>query len=440
MRPRLFAVLLALGLFIRLATLPLPGHEDVIVWKLWSYAATTDLTGMYGVGGTPTTRGVVSWGEHGGTVEYPPVFLYEYAVVGWLYRAVYPSFPDTSLLLVAVKAPILIANALLAWLLFVVVRRESGRVASAQWAALAYWLNPATISGGEMLGYVDPLFTLPTMAALAMAWHRRPWLAGVLAGIAVATKPQALFVGPAMALVLFQSGGVTNIARTGVAFSATLAVAVLPFALRGALANMWLAFGVFLERRDTMSAFAANLGWLTNWWLRASMGVPEMGWRAFLLVVPRPLAISRFVELGYPDPRPFCTVAVAAATFWSLWVARHARSLAVAAAVGAFTVHANFILNVGMHEHLMLLEVPLLILAGALEARLRPLALVVSAIVTLNINLVYGISRGWGYAIPREITGVDVSVALAVVNVCVFVWFAAVFARLCRRPVSPAIA
>src|SRR4249920_2800426 len=93
-RSRLFYAALAAGLLVRLATIPLPGNDDVIVWKLWSYAGTNDLTGMYGVGGTPTTRGVVAWGEHSGTVEYPPVFLYEYAIVGHAYRALFPDYPD----------------------------------------------------------------------------------------------------------------------------------------------------------------------------------------------------------------------------------------------------------------------------------------------------------------------------------------------------------
>lgn len=425
MRARLFAVLVGLGLLLRVATLPLPGNDDVIVWKLWSYAATNDLTGMYGVGGTPTTRGLVTWGEHTGTVEYPPVFLYEYAAVGYAYRALLPDFPDTLALLVAVKLPILIANAGLAWLLFASARRASGRDELGRWAALAYWLNPATMFGGEMLGYVDVLFTLPAVGALVLAWRGRRWSAGALAGLAIATKPQALLVGPAMALVLWQAAGPVAILEVGAACLAVLAAAILPYYVRGAMANMLLAFGVFYERRDTMSAFAANLGWIVNWALRSSMGVPELGWRAYLQVVPRPLAITRFRELGYPDPRPICAAAVAAVTLWATWTASRMRTLAMSAALGAFTVHAFFVLNVGAHENHQLLEIPLLVLAAALLPAFRPLLAAVSGIVTLNINFYYGISLGWGWAIPRQITGIDVSVALAFANVAALGWFAA---------------
>ena len=133
--PRRFGAALALGLLIRTATLLLPGHDDVITWKIWSYAASHDVTAMYGIGGTPPTRGIVTWGDHRSTVDYPPFFLYEYAIVGRLYGALFPTYPDTLALLVAIKLPVLIASMGLTALLFVVVRRVSTRDEPAQWAA-----------------------------------------------------------------------------------------------------------------------------------------------------------------------------------------------------------------------------------------------------------------------------------------------------------------
>jgi Glycosyltransferase family 87 len=429
-RSRLCAAAVWFGLLVRVATLPLPGHDDVITWKIWSYAATENLTGMYGVGGTPPERGIVRWGERWSTVDYPPFFLYEYGLVGRVFKAIFPDYPDGLRLLVAIKLPVLLANAALAWLLFATVRRVTERDDAAWWAALAYWLNPATMFGGEMLGYVDPLLTLPAMCGLVLAWTGRRLWAGVLIAIAVATKPQAVLIGPAFALLLWQTAGVSGIVGAGAAFMATLAAVALPFAMRGAMGNMWLAFGSFVERRDTMSAFAANVGWLINWALRSSMGVPELGWRAYLQVVPRPLAISRFEELGYPNPRPFCAVIIAGVVAWAMWMVHRTKDLAAIAALGAFTVHAFFVLNVGMHESHQLFEIPLLVLAAALRPGLRPLLVAVSAIVTLNINFYYGISLGWGWAIPRQITGIDVSVVLAFLNVATLAWFATQLTRL----------
>jgi hypothetical protein len=340
-----------------------------------------------------------------------------------------PDYPDGVALLVAIKLPILFANAGLTWLLFTAVRRWSGRLEPARWAALAYWLNPATLFGGEMLGYVDPLFTLPAVGGLILARYRRYWWSGVLVAVALGTKPQGILIGPAFALALWQAGGAPAIAAAGAAFAGTLALIVLPFYVRGAVDNMLLAFGAFYQRRDTMSAYAANIGWIVNWALRSTMGFHEIGWRAYLAIVPRPLAISRFIELGYPNPRPICATVVAAATVWAVWVTRRANELAIVAALGAFTVHAFFVLNVGVHESHQLFEIPLLILAAALRPRLRPLLVAVSAIVTLNINYYYGIGLGWGWAVPRAITGVDLSVVLAIANVAALAWFAPTLAR-----------
>ena len=71
-------------------------------------------------------------------------------------------------------------------------------------------------------------------------------------------------------------------------------------------------------------------------------------------------------------------------------------------------------------------------LAAALRPALRKLAYVVSAIVTLNINYYYGIGLGLGWAIPRQITVMDVSVVLAMANVIVLGWFAAMLAETNR--------
>src|SRR3954468_18585899 len=135
---RRFAAALVLGLVIRAATLVLPGHEDVALWKVWSYAAAHDVLGMYGVGGSPPTRGVVAFRENTATVDYPPFFLYEYAIVGRIFGALFPTYPNNLALHIAVKLPALLANMALTAVFFLVARRVSGRPEPGRWAALAY--------------------------------------------------------------------------------------------------------------------------------------------------------------------------------------------------------------------------------------------------------------------------------------------------------------
>ena len=214
---------------------------------------------------------------------------------------------------------------------------------------------------------MEPLFTLPAVAGLIAAYLGRAWSGGALVAAAVLTKPQGMLVGPAFALVLWQTGGLASIARAGTALVGTVLLAVLPFAARGALANMWLAFGSFYERRDTMSAFAANIG---DYQLGAAELVePQRGWAAFL-VGAGPLAISRFRELGYPNPRPIGTTLVLVTVGWACgsrgtqgpFPARHARCV----------YRAPSSCSTSARTKITSCSVPLLVLAAALRRRFRP--------------------------------------------------------------------
>jgi hypothetical protein len=60
---------------------------------------------------------------------------------------------------------------------------------------------------------------------------------------------------------------------------------------------------------------------------------------------------------------------------------------------------------------------------AALRTRFRPLLAAVRVIVTLNINYVYGAGLGMVWNVPRMITGIDLSVLLAFVDIGVLVWF-----------------
>ena len=101
---------LLLGLFVRIAALPLPGTEDVGTWKIWAFGASRNVTHVYGVGGDPPVRGVVKWQTLETTVDYPPAALYELGLVGLAYRRIDPAFADTPALTVAIKLPGLICG------------------------------------------------------------------------------------------------------------------------------------------------------------------------------------------------------------------------------------------------------------------------------------------------------------------------------------------
>ncbi len=425
-----FAAALIFGLLVRLTALPLPGTEDVTTWKIWAFGASRHVTHMYGVGGTPPVRGVVNWGSLETTVDYPPAALYVLALVGLAYRQMDPAFADSPALTAAVKIPGLLCGIGLTLLLAWTTRRITGSARAGRWAALAYWLNPATVINGEVLGYLDPLMMLPGIGAFVLLHLGAAESAGLALSTAILMKPQGILLVPAFALAAWHTGGARAMLRAAAAGILATVALMLPFAAIGALPNMWLAFGSFYARRNILSGYAANVWWIANYALRAYYQIPRLGFpHAFFVEVRRIMAVSTFQEVGLPNPRPFASAAVAATAGWGLWRLRHSSDLAAHLLAAAFVVHAFFVLGVGVHEHHMMLAVPLLALAAALRRSLRPVFYVVSAIVALNMNLFYGIGMGIGYSIPRLLLGLDLTVILSVANIAALIWHARIVSR-----------
>jgi hypothetical protein len=434
---RRFRVLFIAGLLVRLVALPSEGTEDVLVWKTWSYGALNQgVSRLYGVGGQPPERGLVRWGDRVTTVDYPPIALYELAAIGAVYRLFSPSFENSRWLNVAVKLPGLLAEIVLSWLLLVVIARRYGRPAGL-WAAAAFWVNPAMILAGSMLGYLDALMALPALGSIAAAALNAPVVAGALLAIACLTKLQAIFILPVVALALWNAGrprGAKAIGAGAVSAAAVCGVALLPYVLAGASRNVLQGVSSLL-RHDMLSADAANLWWVITYVMRASYAAGELGaWAAWTMTM-RILGMSTIVKLGYPNPRPIATLSILAATAWALWRARRATDLALLSAACAFIVHAYFLLGVAVHENHLYLAVPLLALAAAARPRLRPILFGVSAVFALNLYLFFGLGRGLPLP-PRHLTIVDTTVILAVLNCALFVWHARAFSRECSEPAA----
>jgi hypothetical protein len=84
-----------------------------------------------------------------------------------------------------------------------------------------------------------------------------------------------------------------------------------------------------------------------------------------------------------------------------------------------------------VHENHLFAAVPLLVLASAGRRAFLPIGVAVSLIVALNLNLFYGFGDGIGYALPRGLMVIDLTVIVALVNCFVLLWHAAVLKRQC---------
>jgi hypothetical protein len=437
-----FAALIIAGALIRAVALPGSGTGDLTVWKVWSYNAARHGVGdMYGVGGVPLERRELTYAGASATVDYPPLALLELGVAGhayWLWS--HHRFPNATPLNAFVKLPTVAAEVGLIVLLFGLVRRNAG-VGAARLAAAAYWLNPAALFDASILGYLDAPYVLPAMAALAAAVAGWPAIAGALIAASVLTKAQGVFIAPAVALALWTSGARDmRIKRLLSAAGGAGAAAVLilaPVIAAGGWRNMLQALGR-LAQHDMLSANAANLWWVIGYLLRVRYSIHDLGaWAAFTAPA-RILGIQRVIEIGYPDPRTIGIVLTVAAAAWALWRAyQFASDLWLIAGVAAFIVHAYATLSAQVHENHLFAAVPLLVLASAGRRAFAPIAVGVSAVVALNLNLFYGCGDGIGYALPRGITVIDLTVILAIVNCFLLSWHAAVLKRQCSMADVP---
>ena len=260
-------------------------------------------------------------------------------------------------------------------------------------------------------------------------------MAGGLFALAVLTKSQAIVALPALVLAVWNGGTRTQsfvrLARAAGGALAASIVVLAPVVVVGAWWNMVGALQS-ITRHDMLSANAPNLWWIVGYLLRAWYSTHDLGvWVAYTTPT-KILAISRTVELGYPNPRLVGTVLAVTAMLWGLWVARRARGPLLACGVGAFMVHAYATLSAQVHENHLFAAIPLLVVAAAGHRRLRPVLWTLSAVFALNLNAFYGISEYIdGYAVPRTLTVVDLTVWLAAINCAALVWHGTVLGREC---------
>jgi hypothetical protein len=414
---------LILGAVVRAIALPLPGTEDVSAFKIWTVNATHDPTSVYGVGGSPPTLRVLHWREWENIANYPPLIFDELGAAGRLYRVYSPDFADSELFTVTIKLTPLLAE--LVWVAVFLTwgRRRFGPDVAAT-VVLVYWLNPAVIMDGAVLGYLDLPMAVPTTLSLIAVFADAPGLAGGLIAAAILTKPQAIFVAPIIAAALFARRTPPierSLARFASVGAVTAAVILAPVVIRGAWWNMWAAVRR-LAMYDMVSAQAANVWWLFTYVLRVMDVWREWGLANAIMQRLRILALTRVIALGYPNPRLVALILVSSAIIAAGWRVWRVPSLAVAAALTGWTAWASALFAAQAHENHFFLAVSLFSLAAGLDRRFRAVCWTVSLIAAINVYL-FG---GFGLTYPpidRSVTFIDASVLLAVVNVGAFFWF-----------------
>lgn len=433
-----FAVALAAGVVIRMAALPLPGAGDVDPWKVWSYHAVTDgVTKLYGTGSPPAYTDF-TFHDKIAPVNYPPLALYELAVVGRAYAlATGGRFPDTVALTVALKLLPVVFEAGIVVLLFVAIRSTAG-AARARWAVVSFWLNPAALASASVGGYLDTLIAVPALAAVAAAAAGRPVAAGALVAGAALTKPQGALVLPAVLLAVWnrsdaQSGARwKSLAATSAGGLAVSAIILAPVAAAGAWPNMVFMLKTMGDDRS-LSMSAYNFWWLAGHAM--TTGYASMRGVSLWTALTSPVvyvSFDRAAAHGLPYLRTAGTALAAIGIGWALWIGRRVSDLPLVSAVAAFSVCSYALLATRVHENHVFVAIPLLVVAAAGRKRFTPILCAVSAWFTLNV-VFYGITDDGRFSIPRSLTVVDTTLLVALLGCLSLFWFARVLYAECVR-------
>ncbi len=123
------------------------------------------------------------------TIGYPPPWP---LLTGLVYRLVYAPLASLRLYNLALKAPIIAGNVLLAGLAARVLEEQGAGADRARAARLCLLFNPFLLYTSSAWGQFDTLVALCSLSALGLLARRRTLAAGLLLALAVSAKPTAL--------------------------------------------------------------------------------------------------------------------------------------------------------------------------------------------------------------------------------------------------------
>ena len=372
---------LVIGAALRAAALPLPGTIDVTSWKIWSFAGSTDPAGMYGVGGTPPQRRVLKWSGGATTVDYPPLALYELAIVGRVYLGHRPA-------LSRLTGPHRARQS--AWH----PCRNLLRRRAADVGAPPLW-GGGGVGGAGVLDQprrhhercrpgISRRADGRAGGARAACGVRAP--AGCGGRVRRVRGPHE---GSGDIRAAVDRGRTVSSARIEPRRGACRSLGRVDRGARAAACRAPRRVGEHAAGRrpargaDMLSGNNLNAWWIVTWIVRA-LDSPELGWIGALTAPVRILRITDFLRL-YPDPRPLGTALVGASILWACWRSRRAASLGHTALLGGWCVYAYTMLATRVHENHLYLAVPFLIVAGGMDRTLRPLAWAVSVMAAINL-------------------------------------------------------
>jgi Gpi18-like mannosyltransferase len=418
---RLTIAILLLALVIQLALLAPRFDEGPNIWtyKNWMwYTNTVSLEKLY----------LEPWALP--QPVYPPVSLYIFHIIGWIYQCMVspippPSVEPTPLLSFLMRLPGVICNVLLALTVFLYIQRWKGP----RWAHLAMVLfafNPAVILHTTRWGQIDSVHSLLVVASVICATAAKPELSWMLISLATAAKPQALVFLPVILLLTWKESGRRGLLRGMLAAASTTVIVMSPFICSGTW-NEAMGYFASLPQHSVFATDtthnAHNLWWLIG--LGKSVPASNPAWSLSLPIVG-PLS---YEVVGF--------LLFAIAVLFALWRLARTPKGGWMWAIVAYIAFSFFMLPTKVHENYMYTVFPMLAMAIYLGKPLTAIYLGLSGTWLFNLLLqdpaVLGLLGAHSPGNPAS-AATDIARALnALLNAVVLVLWTVVLTRVKGR-------
>lgn len=280
----------------------LPSYEvDLNVWRFWSDRMAT--------------IGPSSFYSKEIFTDNPPGFLYVFWAVGEIQKNIFPNLHYGSIQSdFLIKLPSNIADLITGLLIYIIIKKYRSKTAAIM-GFLFYALNPAIFFNSSVMGQFDGSATVFLLLSIyLLVKHKSPQLAVLAFAIAWAIKPQAIFAGPILGLLVLKLYKPYQWLISAFVFTAATLIIYLPFFPKNPLYGLYYVNKAMTAIFTCTSCFTFNFwGIFGNWNNDTSLflNLPLMYWGFILLSLSYiPIFFFKPFSKRFHEPYLYFTAAV----------------------------------------------------------------------------------------------------------------------------------
>lgn len=242
-------VILALGLFIRIIFIQIPGFGyDVGSWFAWSIRLDqVNLSNFY---------------SDRIFTDYLPGYLYILKALGFLKSSFHI---QDNLFYEILKLPSIISELITGALIYLILKQTKS-IKIAFWGSIFFLLDPPIIFNGAIWGQIDGVLTLFLLGSVYFLKKRALIISSIIFSIAFLIKPQAIAIAPVFFLYLIRKFSLVNLIKITLPGIIVLILLTIPFFPTNPIGNLLQKLTQTSNEYPYTSLNAYNFWGLIGFW------------------------------------------------------------------------------------------------------------------------------------------------------------------------------